>query len=277
MSSENPRLLILGAHPDDAEFHAGGIAAVYRSMNRDVRMISVTDGSAGHQTMHGPKLAEIRRAEARAAGEVIGAEYHTWDFPDGFLQPTLDVRHRIIREVREYQPDLVLTHRTNDYHPDHRAVGQAVQDACYLLTVPAVVPEVEALRQDPVVAAMPDQFTRPCRLKADAILDMGEHFESVVQMLDQQTSQIYDWLPYNLQILDQVPSDPQQRVEWLSEWFGGILADRRSHFNREVSEAFGQSANRVRRIEAFEISEYASVPDLAALKVLFPTCRFTSI
>ena len=139
MSGEQLRLLILGAHPDDADVHAGGLASIYRQLGHVVKMISVTDGGAGHHQRSSAELAEIRRAEAAAAGKVIGAAYETWGNPDGELQPTLEVRHQIIREIRTFQPDLLLTHRTNDYHPDHRAVGQVVQDASYMVTVPLVV------------------------------------------------------------------------------------------------------------------------------------------
>src|SRR5579863_32348 len=67
------RLLILGAHPDDAEFHAGGLAAIYREAGHHVRMISVTNGESGHFRISGKELVNIRRSEARAAGKVIGA------------------------------------------------------------------------------------------------------------------------------------------------------------------------------------------------------------
>src|SRR5207302_804709 len=108
-----PRLLILGAHPDDAEFHAGGLAMTYRSLGHEVRMISATDGAAGHHQRTPAELRQIRQAEAAAAGRLIGAAYETWDFPDGHLQPTLELRSRVIREIRTFRPDLVLTHRTS--------------------------------------------------------------------------------------------------------------------------------------------------------------------
>ncbi|HUG90842.1 MAG TPA: PIG-L family deacetylase, partial [Planctomycetaceae bacterium] len=160
MSDPSPRLLVLGAHPDDAEFHAGGLVSIYRRLGRAVKIVSVTDGSSGHHERRPEELRVIRAAEAAASGAVIGAESAVWDFRDGSLQPTLQVRERIIAEIRAYRPDLVLTHRPNDYHPDHRAVGQAVQDASYMVTVPPVVPHVPALRRDPVVAYMSDLFTR---------------------------------------------------------------------------------------------------------------------
>src|SRR5690606_27113077 len=121
----------------------------------------------------GQALAERRRAEAAAAGNVIGATYVTWDNHDGMLQPTLEVRWQVIREIRTYRPHLVLTHRPNDYHPDHRAVGNVVRDASYMVTVPAVVPDVPVVQkhEEPVVAYMPDRFTKPYPLQPDAVID----------------------------------------------------------------------------------------------------------
>src|SRR6516225_1910474 len=86
------RLLIIGAHPDDADYHAGGTAALYRAAGHVVKMVSLTDGSAGHQTLRGDDLARRRRAEAAAAGAVIGAAYDVHDVPDGGLLPTLENR-----------------------------------------------------------------------------------------------------------------------------------------------------------------------------------------
>ena len=127
------KLLILGAHPDDAEYHAGGLATIYRRLGREVRMVSLTNGQAGHYRRPPDELAQLRRQEAAAAGRVIGAEYVTWDIPDGELTADLATRHRVIREIRNFGPDLLLTHRPYDYHPDHRAAGQLVQDATWHL------------------------------------------------------------------------------------------------------------------------------------------------
>ena len=85
MSDRPLRLLILGAHPDDAEFHAGGLATSYRRLGYEVRMVSMTNGQAGHHERPPQELAQLRRQEAAAAGRVINAEYVTWDVP-GALQ-----------------------------------------------------------------------------------------------------------------------------------------------------------------------------------------------
>ncbi|MBN2565926.1 MAG: PIG-L family deacetylase, partial [Candidatus Eisenbacteria bacterium] len=126
------RLLIIGAHPDDADLTAGGTAALCRTRGDDVLMVSVTDGTAGHHAMEPAALGRRRAAEARAAGDVIGAEYRVLGYPDGRLQPTVEAREDIVRLMRDFRPDVVCAPRPFDYHPDHRAAGQLVIDASYL-------------------------------------------------------------------------------------------------------------------------------------------------
>lgn len=275
MSSNAPRLLILGAHPDDAEIHAGGIASMYRAMGREVKMVSVTDGGAGHHTRSSAELVRLRREEAAAAGRVISAVYETWDFPDGALQASLEVRHRIIREIRQFKPDLVLTHRPNDYHPDHRAVGQSVQDASYLVKVPLIVPDVPALRKDPVVAYMPDLFTKPLRMQPEIVLNIADHIDIIVSMLSCHASQVFEWLAYEQGILESLPTDQAGRMMWLKAWYTNYIRPRVLHFHDEISSAFGDIGPVPEFIEAFEISEYALRPDEVLLQHLFPSCRVT--
>lgn len=270
--SERPlRLLILGAHPDDADFGAGGLAAKYRRLGHDVRMVSVTDGSAGHQRLRGSELAEIRAAEARAAGQVIGAEYVVWDFPDGQLQPTLQVRERIITEIRRYSPDLLVTHRAFDYHPDHRAVGQAVMDACYLVTVPAIVPDVPALRRNPVVALMHDGFNKPVPFEPHVLIDIDDVFDQVVAMLGCHFSQFFEWLPYNGRIEAEVPEGEAERRVWLARQVHARLHSTAERYRNEALKTYGsERGSQIDHLEVFEISEYGSSLEPSERHRLFP-------
>jgi LmbE family N-acetylglucosaminyl deacetylase len=256
--TSRPRLLVLGAHPDDAEFHAGGLIAAYCQQDCPVKIISVTNGGSGHHACGSAELVERRRAEAAEVGRLLGAEYEVWEFPDGSLLPTLDVRAQVIREIRTFRPDLVLTHRLNDYHPDHRAVGQVVQDASYLVTVPLVVPETEALRVDPVVAYMTDFFTRPAPLRPDIVIDIGEYFLTVVDMLHCHRSQVYEWLPYN-RGREEVPESEAAQKEWLAKWFAERSRAVADCFRSVLCEHFGsEPGNKIEFAEAYEISEYAA-------------------
>jgi LmbE family N-acetylglucosaminyl deacetylase len=252
-------MLILGAHPDDAEFHAGGLATAYRQQGHAVKMVSVTDGRSGHHQYAPEELARVRRAEALAAGELIGAQYETWEYPDGALQPTLEVRERVIREIRSFAPDLVLTHRPCDYHPDHRAVGQAVQDASYMVTVPLVCPDVPILPRDPVVAYMPDLFTRPYPLVPDVVLNITQHLDTITRMLACHVSQVFEFLPFNQGIADRVPDNPEDRLAWLRSWYGAFVRPRADRFRQALIEQYGPvRGGQIEFAEAFEISEYAA-------------------
>jgi LmbE family N-acetylglucosaminyl deacetylase len=264
------RLLILGAHPDDAEYHAGGLAASYRQFGHTVKMVSLTSGDAGHHQMRGPELAARRRREAAAAGAVIGAEYVTWEHHDGLLQPTLELRFEVIRELRRFRPDLVLTHRTDDYHPDHRAVGNLVRDASYMVTVPTIVPEEPILRSDPVVAYLPDRFTRPYPLQPDVVVDVTEHVETIVDMLACHESQFFEWLPFNRRAEDQVPTGAAARRDWLKAWYLDHLRAMTDCWRERLIATYGaERGQRIEFAEAYEISEYAAPLDEAARRRLF--------
>lgn len=268
--AEALRLLILGAHPDDAEHCAGGLATLYRQQGHVVRMVSLTNGAAGHQSMPPVELAQVRRREATAAANVIGATYDVWEYPDGGLLPTLDVRERVIREIRSFRPDLVLTHRTNDYHPDHRAAGQAVQDASYLVRVPLVAADAPPLQRDPVVAFMSDLFTKPNPLTADVVVDVTPVVDTVVAMLACHRSQVFDWLPWIEGVLDQVPGDQSERLPWLRGWYAKEAGPRADRYRKEFIAAYGaERGGEITFAEVFEISEYGSPLDAAARKRLF--------
>jgi LmbE family N-acetylglucosaminyl deacetylase len=200
---------------------------------------------------------------------VIGAEYMTWDFPDGSLTPSLPVRERIIREIRTFRPDLVLTHRPCDYHPDHRAVGVAVQDASYLVTVPSIAADTKALRKDPIVAYLPDTFTRPNPMRADVTIEFSHYLDTVVAMLACHVSQVFEWLPYNHGFADQIPHDEGERLDWLRRWFLARLRQRADFFRPALESAFGQEGRTMECVEVFEISEYAAPLDDQARRRLF--------
>jgi LmbE family N-acetylglucosaminyl deacetylase len=271
MADNAIRLLILGAHPDDAEFYAGGLSSLYREQGHEVRMISATNGSAGHHELSREELVPVRKREAAAAAAVIGASSAVWDFPDGELLPTLELRHRVIAEIRTFQPDLVLTHRTNDYHPDHRAVGQAVQDASFLVRVPHVVPKVPALAYDPIVAYMADLFTKPCPMEPHVVLDIGDRRDTIVQMLAQHESQVFQWLPHLEGATAQVPADEVERVDWLKQWYTRIIRPRTDRCRGVLRRLYdADRADSIDIVEMFEISEHGGILTDSQKVALFP-------
>jgi N-acetylglucosamine malate deacetylase 1 len=270
--AESPlRLLIIGAHPDDADYHAGGLAALYREAGHVVRMVSLTNGEAGHQTQRGAELIQRRRTEAAAAGAAIGASYLVFNNPDGQLLPTLECRNQVIRLIRSFQPDLVLTHRPNDYHPDHRYTSQLVQDAAYMVTVPAVVPELAHLSRNPVIAYLADNFQKPYPFRPSVVIDVDRVFDRIVAMLDCHASQFYEWLPYNAGQLEQVPGEAAARREWLAKRTGERLGAQADRHRELLIQLYGpERGSRVQYSEPFEACEYGAPLTDEARRRLFP-------
>jgi LmbE family N-acetylglucosaminyl deacetylase len=271
MAPEPLRIQIIGAHPDDADIKAGGTAAKWCALGHTVRLVSLTDGRAGHHVSPGPELARRRRIEAEAAATSIGAVYEVLDLPDGTLDDRLENRHRVIRLIRGFHPDLVITHRSTDYHPDHRFAGLLVQDASYLLTVPAVCPDVPHLPTTPVILYFSDAFKKPCRFEPHVAVDIELEFDRLVGMLHCHQSQFYEWLPYNAGYLDQVPSGDAERREWLFGRVGRRIRPLANRFRELLVRIYGpESGQQIRYVEAFEVSEFGAPLDSEAWARLFP-------
>ena len=264
------RLLVIGAHPDDAD-DSGGTMARYRTLGHTVKLVSLTNGDAGHFELGAGPLAVIRAAEARCAGEVIDSEYITLDNHDGELMPTLEVRRQVIRLIREFRPDMVFTPRVDDYHPDHRATGELVRDAAYMVTVPNIVPLTPHLAKNPVFVNVEDRFTRPVPFQPDVVVDIGAVVEKKVDMYHCHASQMYEWLPYNRGELDEVPEGDAARRAWLARRLKAQWRSTADRFRGKLIELYGEErGSKVEFAEAFEISEYGSMPTSEELKRLFP-------
>jgi len=271
VSDNQLSILVIGAHPDDCEIKAGGLALKYRALGHRVKFVSMTNGQSGHQEMGGGALARRRRDEAMAAAKVAGIEAEVLDMVDGWLVPDLNARRVVIRIVRETRPDLVLCHRPNDYHPDHRAVGVLVQDASYLVTVPSVVPFTPHLDRMPVFGYLWDNFRKPCPFEATVAVDIGDVIERKIDMIHCHTSQMYEWLPFNGGTLDQVPEGEGERRAWLGERMANRYRNLADSTRATLKKWYGDArGEKVEFSEAVEISEYGSSLTDEDVPRLFP-------
>lgn len=252
-------VLAIGAHPDDCDLGAGGVAALYARGGHNVHFVAMTNGDAGHHLTAGAPLARRRQAETQAAAAIIGIQYLVLDNHDGELEPNLANRRTVIRLIREIRPDLLLTHRLNDYHPDHRYTAQLVQDAAYMVAVPNVVGLTQRLPSNPVICYMSDTFQRPYPFTADVVVAIDDVLDVKMQMLHQHTSQVYEWLPFIDGRLEEVPAGEAERLAWLREIWAPrytAIADRHRHL---LVEQYGpERGARIRHAEAFEVSEYGA-------------------
>ncbi|MFQ5603529.1 MAG: PIG-L deacetylase family protein [bacterium] len=270
-ADEKIRVIAIGAHPDDCDSKFGGTAALFAEMGHAVKFVAVTNGDAGHQNEGGGALARRRRAEAQEAGRRLGIdEYVTLDNHDAELVPSLDVRHQLIRQIRAWNADIVLSHRPNDYHPDHRYTGELVQDAAYLVIVPNVTPDTPPLKKNPVFLYLSDHFQRPNPFRPDIAVAIDKTIEKKIEALDAHVSQMYEWIPWTWGGLDEVPEGSSDRKLWLKERWG-----KRSSVTPAVRKSLAkwygaEKAQDVKYVELFEICEYGQQPNDEEIRRLFP-------
>jgi len=261
------RIIMIGAHPDDCDEDGGGTAALFAQMGYAVKFVSVTNGDAGHQTLKGTALAKRRYAETQEAAKRLGVVYDVLDNHDGLLMPTIEVRLGIIRKIREWNADVVIAPRPNDYHPDHRYTGVLVQDAAYMVSVPNIAPDVPALKKNPVFLYYQDRFQRPNPFRPDVAVDITLVYDKKVSALDAHESQMYEWLPWIGHYLEQVPKDKNDRVKWLAKQRAGTInPEVRSSLEKWYGK---EKASQVKYAEAFEICEYGAQPNDEEIKRLF--------
>ena len=268
-SQEKPlRILMIGAHPDDCDIKSGGTAALFAKMGHEVKFLSITNGDAGHMEMGGGMLAKRRYAETQEVAKRLGIQYDVLDNHDGELLPTLEIRLEVIRKIREWGADVVISHRPNDYHPDHRYTGVLVQDAAFMVGVPNIAADTPPLRKNPVFLYYQDNFQKPNPFSPDIVVDITSVIDQKIYALDAHTSQFYEWLPWIGNETDVIPEGKEERIAWLKS--KRALAPN-PIVQKALEEWYGtEKAAQVKFAEAFEICEYGSRPSREDILRLFP-------
>lgn len=268
------RIIVFGAHPDDAQYKAGGTAAKWTKQGHKVKLVSVTNGDIGHWQSAGGPLAQRRLAEVKKADAIIGAETLVLDIHDGELVPSLENRQKIIRVIREWQADIVIAHRPWDYHPDHRYVGVLMQDAAFMVTVPFVCPDVPPLKKNPVFLYSSDGFKKPYPFQADIAVSVDDVFDLKLTAIHEMPSQHYEGgASGSEEYVKTVPpaSDEPGRKAWLRQRWTARQTGEANRFRDTLVKWYGADAGAaVKYAEAFEICEYGRQPNAEEIKKLFP-------
>ena len=266
------RIIAFGAHPDDNELRLAGTAAKWAALGHHVKFVSVTNGDIGHWREAGGPLARRRTAEVQETAKILGIETQVLDLHDGELEPTLANRRTITRLIRDWKADIVLAHRPNDYHPDHRAVGQLVQDASYMVTVPFFCPDTPNLERNPVFLSYQDGFSRPTAFQADIVVSIDDVVEKKLAAVEAMPSQFYEGGANGGPQL--VPSDEAgktRRSNEVRDSFRKRFAGPARQFREKLREFYGpERGDAVQYAEAFEVSEYGRRPDAQEIRRLFP-------
>ena len=204
MTQENEngfsRGMVVVAHPDDAEFGCSGTVAKLCNEGWEMVYVMCTDGSKGSsdRTMTGEELARIRRQEQINAGKVLGLQDVVFlDYEDSMLQPTLELRRDIAREIRRYQPDVVICQyplRNLDGggrgvgHPDHMAAGEATLAAVFPAARDHMTfPELLEAGFEPHKVAEVWITGHP---ESDLWIDVAEHMHTSIKAIMEHSSQI---------------------------------------------------------------------------------------
>lgn len=266
------RILCFGAHPDDSELRAGGVAALWSAQGHHVKFVSVTNGDIGHWREAGGPLARRRKAEVERAAKVLGIDTEVLDIHDGELLPTLENRRTITRLIREWKADIVMSHRPNDYHPDHRYTGVLVQDAAFMVTVPFFCPDVPVLKANPVFLFYPDSFQKPNPFQPDIAVNIDPVAEKKLDALDMLESQFYEGGA--LGAAELIPTDPSKQQDRRRQVRAAHAARSQSvaqRYRATLADWYGkEKAAKIQHAEAFEICEYGRRPARAELARLFP-------
>ncbi len=264
-------IVCIGAHPDDCECFAGGTAVLWGRAGHRVLFVSMTNGDAGHFAQGGGVLAQRRMAESRLSAERGGVQDLVLGYHDGQLEPTLEARKEVVRIIRRWEADIVLTHRPNDYHPDHRYTSMLVQDAAFMVTVPNFCPEAPRLERNPTFFYLVDSFKRPVPFRPDVAVDVTEVMETKLHMLDAMESQVYEWLPWLQGHPEEVPSDLKLRRTWLKKSWDRFFVPQTKIAAPALKKWYGaKRAKSIRYAEVFEICEYGHQPSDTEIRRLFP-------
>ncbi|MHC4203344.1 MAG: PIG-L deacetylase family protein [Planctomycetota bacterium] len=267
------RIICFGAHPDDNEFRAGGVAAMWAAQGHHVKFVSTTNGDIGHWGTAGGPLAQRRTAEVECCAEIFGIETEVLDIHDGEIMPTLENRRTIVRLIREWRADIVMCHRPNDYHPDHRYTAILVQDAGYMVTVPYFCPDVPYLRRNPVFLFYQDRFQKPNPFAADIAVGIDSVIEKKLDAAVALASQTLEGGCNGDENLypENDPARRKAREEEVRRRFDGRFASTANRFREELADWYGQEqAGKIKYAEAFEICEYGRRPSKQEIRKLFP-------
>ena len=176
-------VLAFGAHPDDIELGCGGTLIKHIEQNYKVGIIDFTKGDLGTRG-----TAEIRLKEADIAGKAMGLSIReNLKFKDGFFQNDDFHKRELIKKIRLYRPEIVLTNAPSDRHPDHGRASQITIDACFLSGLEKIDTSQQVWRPKAIYHYI--QFNN---LKPDFVVDISQYFERKIDVIKKYKSQFYD-------------------------------------------------------------------------------------
>jgi LmbE family N-acetylglucosaminyl deacetylase len=267
------RIIIFGAHPDDAEYRGAGVAMKWAKAGHHVKLVSATNGDIGHWESAGGPLAARRLKEVQAVAKAMGVTNEVLDIHDGEIMVTMENRRTITRLIREWNADIVISNRPNDYHPDHRYTSMLVQDSAYMVGVPFFTPNVAPLRRNPAYFYTSDRFQRPNPFRADVAVGIDEVMEPTLDALLLMVSQIHEGGADGNASLYPAndPAARKKRDAAVRTSLARRYESAANQYREALIKFYGpEKGKAIKYAQAFEICEYGRTPPLEELKKLFP-------
>ena len=268
------RVIAFGAHPDDAELKASGVAALWAAQGAKVKFVAMTNGDVGHFAQAGGPLAKRRKAEVAECARILGIENEVLDIHDGELVPSLENRKTMARLIREWQADIVMGHRPYDYHADHRYTGVLMNDAAVLVVAPFFTPDTPPTTRNPVFLYYSDAFQDPLPFKPSIVVGFDDVADKKWQCISAMPSQFGDKDSWQARTLPNVPGNDREREAYLLEQVKKRSSAVAEQYREQLVAVYGKErGERMKYAEAFQISQYGRQASAEELRQLFPVPR----
>lgn len=222
-------VLAIAAHPDDVEISAGGTMVKLLAQGKSCGIVDLTRGELGTRGS-----AEIRDTEAARAGEILGlAVRENLGLPDGFFRIDEESIRAVVRSIRRWQPQIILTNAPSDRHPDHGRACQLVTEASFYSGLSKIETSWEGVPQLPWRPKNVFYFIQDYHLKPDFVVDVTPYWDKKMEVLSAYGSQFYN------------PQSNEPMTPISGKEFFGFLKARCMDFGRpagyELAEGFVHS------------------------------------
>jgi LmbE family N-acetylglucosaminyl deacetylase len=266
------RIIAFGAHPDDAELKASGVAALWAASGAKVKFVAMTNGDVGHFGTAGGPLARRRKAEVAECARILGIENEVMDIHDGELVPSLENRKTMARLIREWQADIVMGHRPYDYHPDHRYTGVLMDDSAVVVVAPFFVPDTPPTPRNPVFMYYSDGFQDPKPFSPSIVVGIDDVADKKWACVSAMPSQFGDEDSWQGRTLPNVPKGDRERAAYLLDIVKTRNIAVADQYRDKLVALYGEErGKKVRFAEAFQLGQYGRQTPVDELKKMFPT------
>lgn len=217
-------ILVLAAHPDDAELTCSATIALHTAMGKKVGIVDFTQGEMGTRG-----TPELRLEEARKSAEILGlAVRDNLGLADMFFQNDREHQMALIRKIRQYRPDIVLANAIRDRHPDHGRGAQLAIDACFMSGLRKIETELDGQAQEAWRPQQVFHYIQSNYIQPDFVVDVSAHWDKKMAAIHAFESQFFN------------PSSQEPQTYISSENFIKFIDARGREFGQSIGVTYGE-------------------------------------